>query len=620
MSVLGRNVSARAVDRLGTAMRGRAARLRAPALGACAAALAALAVPAGAAAAGNVTISPLPGTPDATPQTQISILGAAPANIVSVTVTGSVSGVHAGHLEDYKSAEGASFLPELAFTEGEEVKVLVALKEGGPLEDTFSIAHLGPAEELLHNTGEKPEYQEHYVTEPTLRPPKVKVTTADPSLEGDFFTDPLPAPEVHPGETELLKFEPVGPNGLMILNPEGKMVWWHQFTEEVGSVVEPTLYEGKPALQWWQGKVTKNAFGLGEGVIANTSYEPIARIKAGNGLQADIHELYITPDGQAYIIAVEPVCLPECSKEHVPVFDDEIQEIDIKTGLVMWSWHVMGHVPASESEIEPTDGVWDPYHANSLQALPDHDVLISMRDTSGVYEVEPNSGHIVWQISPGKSTFKLGKGVVFHFQHDARLGGRKLNVLSLFDDEAGPPLYGPSRGVVLKIGTKTVTLLHQYLNPEETIALAEGSMQVLPHGEALVGFGATQFFSEFSKSGEKHKHGKLLFEAELPKGDGTYRVMRFPWSATPHTKPAVVAVRENVSEVNVYASWNGATAVAKWEVLAGESQASLEPVTSAPWGNFETKITVSSEDKVFEVRALDAEGAVIGTSEAVNES
>lgn len=598
---------------------GRRASARAHALVGFAALTLLLAAPAG--AAGAVVVSPLPATPDATPETQISILGTAPSNIESVTVTGSESGVHAGHLADYSESQGASFLLDTALTEGEEVKVEVALKEGGTIEDSFSVAHLTAQEPLLHNTGEKPEDQEHYVTQPELRPPKVKITTADPSLAGDIFTDPLPAPEIHPGETELLKFEPVGPNGLMILNPEGKILWWHQFTEEVGSVLEPVEYEGKRALSWWQGKVTEQAYGLGEGVIANTSYEPIAHIKAGNGLQADIHEMYITPAGQAYIIAVEPVCLPTCSKEDPPVFNDEVQEIDIKTGLVMWSWQTLGHVPDTESEIAPTDGVWDPYHTNAVQALPDHRVLLSMRDTSGVYEIDQDTGDVLWQISPKKSSFKLGKGVVFHFQHDARLEGKKLNTLTLFGDEAGPPLYAPSRGIVLKLGKRTVTLVHQYLNANEEVALAEGSMQVLAaHGEAVVGFGATPYFAEFAKAGGKHKRGKLLFEAELPKGDGTYRVMRFPWVGTPTTKPAVVAQRENVSEVNVYASWNGATEVAKWEVLAGESPGSLAPVTTAPWSNFETKMTVSSEDKFFEVKALNGEGKLLSSSEAVEES
>jgi Arylsulfotransferase (ASST) len=597
---------------------GSARRMRAGALIACAAAALMAAAPAVCSAA--VSVSPFAGTPDAPPGTQISILGTPVSNIESVTATGSISGTHLGTVESYLSSPGASFVPQLPFTEGEEVHVVVHLKEGAPLEDSFTIAHVGPAEELLHNSGEKPEDQEHFVTEPELRPPKVTITTADPSLEGDIFTDPIPAPEIHPGEKKLLEFEPVGPNGLMILNPEGKLLYWRQFKEEVGSVFEPVKYEGKTALAWWQGKVTEAAYGLGEGVIANTAYEPIAYVKAGNGEQADIHELYVTPEGQAYIIAVEPVCMPECNEEHVPVLDDEIQEIDIRTGLVMWSWNALGHVPEGYTEAVVSGGVFDPYHMNSIQALPEHKLLISMRDTSGVYEIEQNTGKLLWEISPEHSTFTKRKGVEFHFQHDARLFGKHLETLSLFDDEAGPPFYGPSKGLLLKLSKKAVSLEHAYENPQQTVTVAEGGMQVLPHGEALLSFGATQYIAEFSKSGGKKKNGKLLFEAELPKGDGTYRVTRIPWSATPNTKPAVVAKRESADEVAVYVSWNGATEVAKWEVLAGEEADSLAPITTASWSNFETRIPVSSADRVFEVRALNAEGKVLATSEAVDES
>jgi hypothetical protein len=565
-------------------------------------------------------MSPQQGTPDAPPGTQISILGISPANIESVTATGSISGSHLGTLQAYVSEPGASFVVQNPFTEGEEVHVVVHVKEGAPLEDSFTVARLGPSEELLHQTTEKPEFQEHYVTEPGLKPPKVTVTKPGPALEGDLFTDPLPAPEIHPGGKKLLEFEPVGPNGLMILNSEGKMLWWKQLPEEVGSVLEPVQYEGKTALAWWQGKVTEGAFGLGEGVITNTAYEPIAHIKAGNGLQADIHELYITPEGQAYIITVQPVCLPECNEEHPITFDDEIQEIDIKTGLVMWSWDTLGHVPLENSEVQPANGKADPFHMNSVQALPEHRVLISMRDTSGIYEIDQTTGNILWEISPHHNTFKVHKGPLFHFQHDARLYGKHLEFLSLFDDEAGPPLYGPAKGLVLKLKGKTVKLVHAYLNPQESISVAEGSMQVLPNGEALVGWGATTPFSQFTKRGGKKKNGILQFEAEFPKGDGLYRVRRFPWSATPNTKPAVVAKRESPEEVAVSVSWNGATEVAKWEVLAGEEANALAPVTTAAWSNFETRIPVSSTDTVFEVKALDKEGKVLATSEAVDES
>jgi hypothetical protein len=584
----------------------------------CVASALVLAVPGACWAA--ITISPLAGTPDAPPGTQISILGTPAANIESVTATGSISGSHLGTLQSYVSSPGASFVPELPFTEGEEVHVTVHLKEGAPVEDSFTVAHPGPSEELLHQTTEQPEEQEHFVTEPELRPPKITITTPDTKLEGDIFTDPIPAPEIHPGEKKLLEFEPVGPNGLMILNPEGKLLYWHQLKEEAASVFERVTYEGKPALAWWQGKVTEAAYGLGEGVIVNASYEPVAYVKAGNGQHADIHELYVTPEGQAYIIAVEPVCLPECDEEHVPLLDDEIQEIDIKTGLVMWSWNALGHVPVANTEAAPTNGVFDPYHMNSIQAISGNRVVISMRDTSGIYEVDQATGNVLWEISPKHNTFELGKGVLFHFQHDARLEGRKLQYLNLFDDEAGPPVYGPGKGLVLRLTGTSVKLVHIYATPKNKIlSVAEGGMQVLPHGEAIVSFGATQYIEEFSKRGPK-KTGKLLFEMQLPKGDGTYRAMRFPWSATPHTKPAIVAKRESPNEVAVYASWNGATEVAKWEVLAGEEATALSPVTTAAWSGFETRIPISSTDKVFEVKALNKEGKVLATSEAVNES
>src|SRR6202012_3575650 len=55
---------------------------------------------------GPVTISPAPGTPDASPRTQISILGVGRSQIRSVTVRGSSSGSHAGRLRGYRGVRG----------------------------------------------------------------------------------------------------------------------------------------------------------------------------------------------------------------------------------------------------------------------------------------------------------------------------------------------------------------------------------------------------------------------------------------------------------------------------------------------------------------------------------
>ena len=278
----------------------------------------------------------------------------------------------------------------------------------------------------------------------------------------------------------------------------------------------------------------------------------------------------------------------------------------------------MGHIPLSDSVVPPAGGVWDPYHVNSIQTLPEHRLLVSMRDTSGVYELDQDSGSILWQIAEKSSSFSMGKSTVFHFQHDVRLEGKQLNFLTMFDDEAGPPAYGASRGLKLKLVGDSVRMVHQYLRPTLTVAGSEGSMQVMRHGEAVVGFGNTPYFSEFSKGGEKGKRGRLLFDAQLPKGDGSYRVLRFPWEGEPTSSPALAAERLSPGEVALYASWNGATKVASWQVLAGESAEALSPLTTAAWTGFETQIDVSGSGTVFEVRALDKNGKALATSAPVS--
>src|SRR5690349_19182038 len=68
-----------------------------------------------AAAANPVTVSPLPGTLDASPQTQISFLGAHGTRVDRVRVVGTRSGAHTGALRAYSTRTGESFLPAQPF-------------------------------------------------------------------------------------------------------------------------------------------------------------------------------------------------------------------------------------------------------------------------------------------------------------------------------------------------------------------------------------------------------------------------------------------------------------------------------------------------------------------------
>jgi hypothetical protein len=73
-----------------------------------------------------------------------------------------------------------------------------------------------------------------------------------------------------------------------------------------------------------------------------------------------------------------------------------------------------------------------------------------------------------------------------------------------------------------------------------------------------------------------------------------------------------------------YASWNGATDVASWRVLAGVTSDSLAPVATSPRTGFETAIAlppsvvhVRAERSYAQLQALDPSGAVIGVSALV---
>ena len=566
-----------------------------------------------------LTISPAPGTPDANPATGISVLGVPSAQIASVSVTGAVSGAHPGRLRPFSRSRGAIFVPATALTEGESVKVAVRVRGRSAVRFTFTVARLGATPPILQPAATQPDKLEHYVSEPDLTPPRITVLKRAPKVRDSIFLTPLPSPIVHPGSTQTVTISPVGPGGPMILDGNGKIVWFNQITRpSVAANLRLQRFEGRTVMTWWQGPVTAAAFGLGEGVIADTSYRTIRKVRAGNGYPMDIHEFTLTPDGDALFPVYSPV------KVHLPgtpegtltsLIDAIVQAVDVRTGLVTWEWHSLGHIPIADSYATPQNSAfYDVYHINSVQSVPGGRVVISARDTSAIYEIERATGRILWTLGGKSSDFKLGPGARFWFQHDAQLlGGDRV---SMFDDEGGPPQKAPaSRGLVLALDLRRrrATVVSEYRRSNDTSAQSEGSLQSLPGGDMFAGFGSTPFFSRFTKA------GKLVFDAKLPQDDGSYRVYSFPWSATPTTRPAVAARRVDASTVSVYASWNGATTVARWQVLAGADAGSLKPVgASTRRSDFETRIGVTSSSSTFAVQAVDARGRVLATSAAVD--
>jgi hypothetical protein len=106
-----------------------------------------------------------------------------------------------------------------------------------------------------------------------------------------------------------------------------------------------------------------------------------------------------------------------------------------------------------------------------------------------------------------------------------------------------------------------------------------------------------------------------VFEGKLdPSGDDSYRAFRIPWSGALPAAPPDVAASSARGKTTVFASWNGATDVASWQVLAGSQAGSLSPAGGARFAGFETAIRLPAAQRFVQVRALDASGKVLGTS------
>jgi hypothetical protein len=264
----------------------------------------------------------------------------------------------------------------------------------------------------------------------------------------------------------------------------------------------------------------------------------------------------------------------------------------------------------------PTNGFpWDAYHVNSIDlSAHGQTFLVSMRDTWAAYLVDVASGKIQWTLGGRSSSFTLGPGAGFEWQHDVRLTG---STVSLYDDHCcqltGGGTYvnptGPSRGLVLKLDqqARTATLAGQYGEKGGFDSDFMGDARPLPNGDVFVGWGSEPYFSEYDRS------GKLLFEGELPGPNLTYRATLERWAGLP-LSPPVGAVRQTHRGTAVYASWNGATEVVSWRVLAGSGASRLTVVATRAKSGFETVIGVPPSYRSFKVQALDAVGRVIGMS------
>jgi hypothetical protein len=565
---------------------------------------------------------PMPGVVSASPETQISFRGAPAGQLGTVTVTGTRSGAHPGTLKPHSDGNGASFVLTSPLEGGETVRVATDLNIPSAKDGDWSFKtatrpkkglgsgsappNMDLLQELTGQVGTPPKGSvPTFRSRPDLRPPEIQVFKTTASTPGFVFI----APKKVFGAKPRAGLQ----SGPMIVDNKGQPVWFAP--NDKGNVTDFRVQQldGQPVLTWWQGRAV---LGTGEGVvqIADSTYKPIATIRGGNGYQLDFHETTITPQGTFLGIVYNPVrrdLRAWGGPREARVIDSVIQEIDIKTGLVMSEWHSLGKVALDESYAPipgGADPLWDYVHANSVAVTAENDIVVSGRELWAGVVLDRRTGALKARIGGKKSTYKMLGSSRFAYQHDITIPAK--GVVQIFDNEAAPRVRSQSRALVLKLDEAKKTLSVQRSvghKPNPLLAGTQGNTQGLDGGGLFVGWGSQGYFTQFGAD------NATIFDARIARGQDTYRAYRFPWVGVPSAPPSIA---QTSGGKTVYASWNGATQVARWEVLAGASAGSLAPVGSAARSGFETRIT-SPGGAFVAVRALDGAGNVLGTSKAI---
>lgn len=560
-----------------------------------------------------VSVYPTPGTPVASDRTTFSFRGIEAKNLGPVRVVGSASGRHGGRLLRHSDGRGVSFVPKRRFRRGELVRVYSRKKIVGAPSGNFRV-RIGrfPDDNRKKMITRARNRFPAMVTRPRMRPPALKVHASEPTA------------------TKRKIFFAPKATGLTIADNRGRVSWFlptgHGGGGQVVQDFRRQTYRGKPVLTYYKASAgPKGRWQYRRFHIRNRSYRKIASFGLGNGYRPDAHEFVISRRNTALVIGYRATRWDlrrlGGTRDSI-IIDNVIQEIDIKTGAVLFEWHSLGNVPVSDSVVRPGTGAgsWDYFHANSVED-DGNSFLVSARKVSTIYRIDKKSGRIRWRLrgdgqKRGSNDFSVGPKARFGFQHDAR---RLPNGdISLFDNSVVKryaSVRSQSSGLVLRLRKKgkkraTAGMVKRFQPPRPVLARSQGSTEILPGGNAFVGWGSVKRITEFTPK------GKVAFDASFSTPVNAYRARKATWEGRAPGRPAIASQKwKKYDGMSVWASWNGAGNIESWRVLLGPDKDSLAEVVTAPWAGLETRIPLPKvHDKQVRVEALDAEGNVLARS------
>ena len=274
--------------------------------------------------------------------------------------------------------------------------------------------------------------------------------------------------------------------------------------------ITPTPYGG---LTYYNGT-------LGKYVVVDAALQPIDTFGVEAPFITDFHEGY-QARGRRYIVLgseerkIDMSSLIANGRYDAVVIGAVIQEFD-RYGRKVFEWKSLDHISPLEAtpDVDLRNKRIDYIHVNSVTEDTDRNFLVSCRNLDQVVKINRNTGAVLWRLggtSASKSDFSIvnDDNSGFHgFSHQHTAFRARNGDLVLFDNGNLRPVPF-SRAVAFRLDeeAKTATKTWEYISREMQISSTMGSVQELPNGNLLIGWGTTPtglVASEVDREGRVH--------------------------------------------------------------------------------------------------------------------
>jgi hypothetical protein len=322
-------------------------------------------------------------------------------------------------------------------------------------------------------------------------------------------------------------------------------------------------------------------------------FNEIDTFQMGNGYLADNHDFQMLPNGHVLMLnydshIIDMSQIVEGGHPACNIGGAVIQELDVYKNVI-FQWRSIDYIPIIDSFRDLTRARIGYIHVNSIELDEiDGNIILSCRETSELIKINRVTGEVMWRMGGKNEDFTYinehpeNAPRYFKLTHDAR---RHANGhLTIFDNGADKnDMTRPySRAVEYDLDeeNKTVTMVWEYRNDPDFLALSGGDCLRLPNGNTIVRWGGAAKAGEAAAMTEAGPNGELLYEIWPSQNKVTGGFVRYVW---PLEDQCTTVTRSDLTEGSEYV-FNDTGVTLKVNSLDGQenNEASVKRAPFAP--------------------------------------